>query len=153
MKIEEAIQQRVFTDIRQKAGINLLYTASWFNHAITHMLKPYGISVQQFNILRILRGQKGEPVALYIVTERMIDQMSNTSRLIDKLVSKGLEDRRQCPMDRRQVDLVLTIAGETLTNTASEAVLEGTDALIGHMQNSDLEELSRLLDEMRNTAQ
>ena len=91
MNIEQAIQQQTpFENIRTKTGVNLLYTASWFSNLLLRYLKPYGITWQQYNILRILKGQDGKPAPLRLVTERMIDQMSNTSRLIDKLVAKGL---------------------------------------------------------------
>jgi DNA-binding MarR family transcriptional regulator len=152
MKIEQAIQQPVFRDARQKAGINLLYTASWFNGKITRMLKPFGITLPQFNILRILKGQHGKAIPLCQVTERMLDPMSNTSRLIDKLVEKGFVDRRQCPMDRRQVDLLLTEAGLKLIDHASEKVTKDTDDLLSHVCESDLGTLSNLLDLFRQKA-
>ena len=150
MKIEEAIQQSSFNNAQHKAGINLIYTASWFSAAITRMLKPFGISMQQFNILRILQGQKGQPAPLRLVTERMLDQMSNTSRLIDKLVAKGLVDRRQCPMDRRQVDLLLTDSGIGLVEQATELVNRGTATLFAHVADSDFQLLNRILDTLRS---
>jgi DNA-binding MarR family transcriptional regulator len=153
MKIDQAIQQTVFRDARQKAGINLLFTASWFNNRINRMLKPYGISMPQFNIMRILKGQNGQPMSLRLVTERMIDPMSNTSRLIDKLVDKGVVDRRQCPMDRRAVDLLLTDVGITLLELASSTVNKASDELLSHMPESDLEEMSRLLDLFRQRSE
>lgn len=150
MKIEQAIQQKAFRNAREKAGINLMYTASWLSNELMKALKPSGISVPQFNILRILKGQKGKPVPLWLVTERMIDKMSNTSRLIDKLVAKGLVDRRQCPNDRRQVDLLLTASGLELINAATQSVDKHTAKLIGHMTDSQMQMLNSLLDTLRS---
>lgn len=79
------------------------------------LLKPHGISPEQFNILRILRGQKGKPIALRDISNRMIDKNSNTSRLVDKLLDKGLVQREACPADRRRVDIVLTASGQQIT--------------------------------------
>ena len=149
VKIEEAIQQEVFTDLRSKAGINILYTASWLVNHFSRILKPYGISWQQFNILRILRGQKDKPASLRLVSERMIDQMSNTSRLIDKLVAKGLVERRECPKDRRQVDLLLTQQGEEVVEHARKAVDSRMQQHLAHMDEKSLGQLSDLLDAYR----
>ena len=132
-----------------KTGINILYTASWYSHALMRWLKPYGISWQQFNIMRILKGQKGKPASLRLVSERMIDQMSNTSRLIDKLVHKGLVERRECPRDRRQVDLLLTASGEDVLAKARNTVKEGTQKLLEHMSEQQFVQLNALLDELR----
>jgi DNA-binding MarR family transcriptional regulator len=150
VKIEDAIRQPVIEDPGNKAGINILYTASWLSTVLARQLKPYGISWQQFNIMRILRGQKGVPAPLMLVTERMIDQMSNTSRLIDKLVTKGLVERRECPKDRRKVDLLLTSKGTDVVERARESVEENMRILFRHMSDQQLEQLSTLLDEFRN---
>ena len=88
MKIEQEIQQTVFESEYQKANINLLFTASWLNQKSAKALKPFNISWQQFNILRILRGMGDKPATIKILTERMIDKMSNASRLVEKLKQK-----------------------------------------------------------------
>lgn len=150
MRIEDAIQQEVIEDITSKTVINIMYTSSWYGHALTRMLKPYRISWQQFNILRILKGQKGKPASLRLVTERMIDQMSNTSRLIDKLVTKGLVERRECPRDRRQVDLFLTSEGDDVVAKARDTVDKETHKLLGHLSKAQFEQLNSLLDELRS---
>ena len=80
------------------------------------MLKPHGVTPEQFNILRILKGQQGQPIALRDISSRMIDRNSNTSRLIDKLTEKGLVQRESCPNDRRRVDIVLTPEGLHMTD-------------------------------------
>ncbi|MDX1477081.1 MAG: MarR family transcriptional regulator [Saprospiraceae bacterium] len=149
VKIEEAIQQAKFNSASSKAGINLLYTASWLSTAMARVLKPFGISWQQFNIMRILRGQKGKPASLKLISERMIDKMSNTSRLVDKLVAKGLVLRETCPNDRRQVDILMTPAGHEVLTAASEAMEANVQNMFGHLDTSELNKLNELLDKLR----
>ncbi len=149
MSLEAAIQQQKFNSQHQKVAINILYTASWFSTELSRALKPFGVSWQQFNIMRILRGQKGAPVTLKLVSERMIDRMSNTSRLVDKLVAKGLVQRTIDPSDRRQVALTLTAEGQLLLQQTSERVEEMSDVMFGHMCDASLGSLNDLLDMLR----
>jgi DNA-binding MarR family transcriptional regulator len=88
MKIEKAINQKAFKNPHQKAHINVLYTASWLSQQNAKVLKPFQISWQQFNILRILRGMAPQPATVKLLTERMIDKTSNASRLVEKLKRK-----------------------------------------------------------------
>ena len=126
VKLEQAIQQKQFKSEFQKAQINVLYTAAWLNQQATQSLKPYKISVQQFNILRILRGMHPEPATVKLLTERMIDKMSNASRLVEKLYQKGLVERKSCASDRRRVDIVITKKGLDLVAKASETLESAT---------------------------
>ncbi|MDX1407795.1 MAG: MarR family transcriptional regulator [Saprospiraceae bacterium] len=149
VKIEEAIQQARFSNESSKAGINLLYTASWLSTAMVRVLRPHGISWQQFNIMRILRGQKGKPASLKLISERMIDKMSNTSRLVDKLVDKELVQRETCPNDRRQVDIVMTPSGSALLERASASMDAFVSSTFGHLNEDELKALNLLLDKLR----
>ena len=149
MSLETAIKQEKFTDEPQKVAVNLLYTASWFSTELARVLKPFGMSWQQFNIMRILRGQRGTAVTLKLVSERMIDRMSNTSRLVDKLVAKGYVVRTIDPVDRRQVALTLTPAGVSHLEAASDRVKEMTQCMIGHVSDTKLSDLNVLLDSIR----
>ena len=104
-----------FASPQEQLALTVLHTAStMLNHHRT-LLKPHGITPEQFNILRILRGQQGRPLALRDISGRMIDRNSNTSRLVDKLMAKGLVRRETCPSDRRRVDIALTEEGDALT--------------------------------------
>ncbi|MCB0658146.1 MAG: MarR family transcriptional regulator [Saprospiraceae bacterium] len=150
MNIEEAIQTTKFYNDRSKLIINLAFTASHFAHQQKHTLDPFGITMQQFNILRILRGRTPKTYALKEITERMIDKMSNTSRLVDKLLAKGLVERFICPMDRRQVEIGITQAGLELINNASRAIEQATDDHLSHLNSDELKQLNLLLDKMRN---
>ncbi|PHN01544.1 MarR family winged helix-turn-helix transcriptional regulator [Flavilitoribacter nigricans] len=149
MKIEEAIQQKKFRDEYHKAHINVLFTASWIHQQSLKALKPFNISWQQFNILRILRGMYPEPASVKSLTERMIDKMSNASRLVEKLKQKGLVERRSCKFDRRQVDVVITDQGLELLSQASAAMEDQMDLSKSQLSEEQAAQLNDLLDAMR----
>ena len=149
MKIEKEINQTKFKNERQKAAINLIFTASWLNQLSAETLKPFNISIQQFNILRILRGMSPEPASVKLLTERMIDKMSNASRLVDKLKSKGLVERNSCPHDRRQVDICITRKGLRLIEKASEALESNHQDKLETITEEDAQLLNELLDRLR----
>jgi DNA-binding MarR family transcriptional regulator len=149
MKIEEAIQQKKFRNEYHKAHINVLFTASWIHQQSLQVLKPFNISWQQFNILRILRGMHPEPASVKLLTERMIDKMSNASRLVEKLKQKGLVERRSCKSDRRQVDVVITEKGLELLAQASEAMEQQMDLTKSQLSQEEAKQLNDLLDALR----
>jgi len=149
MKIEQEIQQKKFKSPYQKAHINVLYTASWLSQHSMQVLKPYKISWQQFNILRILRGLHPEPATVKLLTERMIDKMSNASRLVEKLVQKGLVDRKDCLEDRRRVNVYINQRGLELLEKASRALENNLHEQMSYLTEEEAEELNRLLDKMR----
>ncbi len=149
MRIEEAIQQKRFRSEYQKLVVNLLYSASWLQQFSNQLLKPYGISQEQFNILRILRGMHPEPATVKVLTERMIDKMSNASRLVEKLRVKGLVERHECPLDRRRVDVLITQKGLTLLEKASQSMdVQGDDYMSG-LTIEEAVQLNELLDKLR----
>lgn len=149
MKIEEAIKQQTgFKDEYQKLVVNLLYTASWLNGIQSRFFKEFGLTVQQYNILRILKGQKGGSLSIQSITNRMIDKMSNSSRIVDRLKNKGLVDRVSCPEDRRQVEVSITPKGEKLL----EEVGKKMDIFHGATHEISVEEaqtINNLLDKLR----
>lgn len=147
MKIGDELKS-AFPNNLVKAHVNILYTANALKYSDYKALKPFGISIQQFNILRILRGQKSNCVSLKVLTERMIDKVSNTSRLIDKLVSKGFVERQICPDNRRQVDISITDKGLKLLKEASD-VMENLHSCNNCLTEDELETLSDLLDKFR----
>lgn len=147
-KIEEEIKQKKFLNEHQKLGINLMFTASWVMAVHNQRMKKFGISLQQFNILRILRGQYPNPAPLKLLTERMIDKMSNTSRLVEKLVQKKLVERKTCKLNRRQVDIVITPLGLDLVEKASLAVeVDLKDVFM--LSKEEAKTVNDLLDKMR----
>lgn len=150
MKIEEEInQQRPFKDMYQKVGVNILFTASWLSKLQTDVLKPYGLSVQQFNILRILRGMRGKPATVKLLTERMIDKTSNASRLVEKLQRKGLVLRKSCKQDRRRVDIYIEEEGLKVLAEASAKLEAQMADCMSHLEAEEAGQLSDLLDQLR----
>ncbi|QHT66302.1 MarR family transcriptional regulator [Rhodocytophaga rosea] len=148
MKIEEEIKQDKFTSEFEKTSVNILFTSSWLHSLLSSALKPYGISVQQYNVLRILKGQCSKPAMLGLIQERMMDKMSNATRLVDKLIEKGLVDRKQCPMNRRQVDIVITKEGLALIEKIQPA-LNKIDHSFG-INDEEARILNQLLDKFRS---
>ncbi|MEL6942255.1 MAG: MarR family transcriptional regulator [Bacteroidota bacterium] len=149
MKIEEEIKQSKFKNEFQKLQINVLFTASWLNQRSTRLLKPYKISWQQFNILRILRGRHPEPATVKVLASRMIDKTSNASRLVEKLRQKGYVERSECQEDRRRVDIILTDLGMKIVNQASET-METELLRITQISEEEAKTASDILDSMRN---
>lgn len=148
MALEKEINQNKFRDEFHKATINILYTGGWINSITNKFLKNYGLTPQQFNILRILRGQSPQPVSVQILMARMLDKMSNASRLVEKLRLKELVERKECSKDRRKVDVVITNKGlELLAKIDKES-----DTMNKKFQNislKDAKELNKILDNFR----
>jgi DNA-binding MarR family transcriptional regulator len=148
--IEEEIQQSRFHSPIHRAQVNIIFTASWLNQEIAKALKPFGLSLQQFNILRILRGRGDQPSTVKLLTERMLDKMSNASRLVDKLKDKGYVERKECPTDRRRVDILITESGMDVIRRASDAVDRLRDKYFGNLSDEEANQLSNLLDKLRD---
>jgi DNA-binding MarR family transcriptional regulator len=147
--IESSIKQSKFKNEHHKMVINLLYTASWLEVQHQHMIKPYGITMQQYNILRILRGQKGQPLSVNELISRMLDQNSNASRLVDKLYQKKLVDRTICPKDRRQVEVRITDAGLDLLKEIDEP-MNALESLTCGISEKDAALVNDILDRIRS---
>lgn len=149
MKIEEEIQQKKFDSIYHKLEINVLYTSAWLTLKGSRALKPFNISGQQFNIMRILKGMYPKPATVKLLTERMIDKMSNASRLVDKLKAKGLVERHTCSEDRRRVNIQLTELGLEVLEQASAAMKHSSEDLSEKLTEEDAALLNNLLDKLR----
>lgn len=150
MRIEDAIQQPQFPSSRHRANVNILYTAGWLNQQTSQVLRPFDLSVQQFNILRILRGMKGKPATIKLLTQRMLDKMSNASRLVDKLKKKGWVDRKECATDRRRVDITITQSGLELLREASAALDDAMERAFETLSPAEANQVSNLLDKLRS---
>jgi DNA-binding MarR family transcriptional regulator len=149
VKIEDAIQQKKFISEHQKALINILYTSGQVLSNNTRTLRPFNISQQQFNILRILRGMHPQPATVKLLTARMLDKMSNASRLVEKLKQKGLVERLPCEDDRRRVDISITEKGLNLLGEASVAIEEDMAKIRSVLTTEEAQQLSDLLDKVR----
>lgn len=148
MKIEDAIQQKEFKDPYNKLVVNLLYTHSYLVTAQNSLFKPHEISSEQYNVLRILRGQNGVPTTVSSIQDRMLNKMSNASRLVEKLKTKGLVKREECPNDRRQVDVMITERGLELLSVLQAQVENGNKSFV-HLNLEEVNQLNDLLDKMR----
>jgi DNA-binding MarR family transcriptional regulator len=148
VKIEEEIQQKKFRTESQKVIVNIMFTGNWLSGHISTILKPHGISPEQYNVLRILRGQHPNPASVRTITERMLDKMSNASRLVEKLRKKGLVNRQPCPGDRRQVDIRITEKGLSLLATLDQEMDQLDHSLI-NLEEGDAYRLNELLDKLR----
>ncbi len=149
MKLEEEIVQAKFKNEFNKAVVNILYTSNWLHSMHAKTLKPFGLTNQQFNILRILRGQHPNPATVRLLTERMLDKMSNASRLVEKLRVKGLVGRDTCTQDRRQVNVCITKEGLELLAKIDVRLEELEHERLRLISEEEASELSRILDKMR----
>ncbi len=148
MELEKEIKQKKFRDPYEKAAVNVIYTASWLNHLLHECLKPYHLTSQQYNILRILRGQNPKPASISLLIERMLDKMSNVSRLVDKLEFKGLVARKTCESDRRQVDVLISRKGLSILELLDVKIKE-TFKRLETLDRKEAEQLNLLLDRLR----
>lgn len=149
MDIEQEIKQSQFKSPFQKATLNVIFTASWMQGRTYQALKPYDISMQQFNVLRILRGQHPNPVTLNLVQERMLDRMSNASRLVEKLKQKGYVERQQCERNRRQVDINITEKGIALLEELNPIIDDLSNDYKNRITEEEANQLSIILDKLR----
>jgi DNA-binding MarR family transcriptional regulator len=148
MEIEKEIYNRKFENSHQKAVVNLLYTYGWITNLLRLRLNNHNITLQQYNVLRILRGQYPNPATINILKERMLDKMSDASRIVERLVQKDLVKRCVSNKDRRAVDILISQKGlEILQKLDNEISIK--DMLSHNLSEEEAIELSGLLDKMR----
>ena len=149
MNIESILKINSDLSLSKKAVINLLYTYGIINKTLNDVLKPFDISIQQFNVLRILRGQNEKPISLEILQELMIHKMSNTTRLIDKLIKKEYVTKNTNETNRRKIDIVITQEGLKLLNIIDELINSTEKKIISSLTDDETKELIRLLGKIR----
>ncbi|MCF8286384.1 MAG: MarR family transcriptional regulator [Chitinophagaceae bacterium] len=147
MGIEQDIQQASFRNEFQKMGINLLFTANWLNEQIGKILSEEGVTQQQYNILRILRGS-ATPLSTLKIRERMLDKMSDTSRIVDRLIAKELVLKNTCEKDKRLVDITLSPKGLDLVDQLDQ-FNDRIDALLKGINESEAKTMNQILDKIR----
>ena len=149
MSLEQDINQKNFRNELQKSVINLIYTYNW----VTEKMKPFfdevDITSQQFNILRILRGA-GKPISTLQIRQRMLDKMSDTSRIVDRLVAKDLVKKTVCKEDKRLVDVSITDKGKKLLEKIDK-IEPDMDALVSNISEGEAKTLNSLLDKLRKS--
>ncbi len=146
-KIEDEIRQKKFTSVHQKAVINLIYTSNWLQNLQQEFFKSFGITGQQFNILRILKGQSPGSISGTEIKSRMLDRNSDVSRLLDRLASKNLITKQTCPNDKRASDVRITAEGLALLNEINKTRKQ--DRVLS-LSDEEAEKLSDLLDKARD---
>jgi DNA-binding MarR family transcriptional regulator len=148
MRIEEEIQSNKFEDNYHKLVINIAYTEGWLSNLFRCKFEKHNLTQQQFNILRILRGQYPSPATVNLLKERMIDKMSDASRIVDRLVQKGLVSRCTNTKDRRAVDIRISDEGMAILSTMDNE-FKTSDALKDNLTEEEAAQLSDLLDKLR----
>jgi MarR family transcriptional regulator, 2-MHQ and catechol-resistance regulon repressor len=149
MGIDQDILQSKFRNEHQKASVNLLYTYGWVMEQTKELFASEDITPQQFNILRILRGSFPQPLSTLQIRERMLDKMSDTSRIVDRLINKGLVKKGTCKTDRRLVDVIITDKGKKMLERLDKRQDE-LDNIIGNLSEKEAATLSELLDKIRS---
>ncbi len=150
MRIEDIIKSNVTMDDAKKVVLNIMVTQNVVTEKFNEVLKPYDLSGEQYNVLRILRGQKGNPANMCVIQERMIAKNSNTTRLIDKLLLKNLVTREVCPENRRKIEVLITEKGLELLEELDPKVLENEKLFAENLNQKELVELNTLLEKYRN---
>jgi len=149
MKIEEELKSTVDYDKSTRVVLNLMYTQVLLSEKFNEVLKPYDISGEQYNVLRILRGQKGCPANMCIIQERMLAKTSNTTRLVDKLLLKDLVTRNVCPENRRKIEVLITQKGLDLLTELNPKIKEYHDFFSKNLTEEELIQLNTLLEKYR----
>lgn len=146
MNVEQIIKTNKKIPLPTRTIIHLSLVNNRLNEVMTNTLKPFEVSLQQFNVLRILRGQKGEPANLSTLNERMVSKMSNTTRLVDKLLTKGYVKRTICETNRRKVEIFITKNGSKALEQMDVAMEKAEKQAIQNFTGKELKELNQLLD-------
>jgi DNA-binding MarR family transcriptional regulator len=147
MELEKEISQKNFRSEQQKAMINLIYTYHWINNIARQDFIAYDITMQQFNILRILRGQFPNPSSINLLRERMLDKMCDASRMVDRLKQKELIERCVNKKDKRSVDIVISQKGLDLLSKIDQEI--DMDSAISNLSDEDSKTLNTILDKLR----
>ena len=149
MKLEAELKMKQFESPHHRTLLNIMFTSSWLADRMSSITKPYDISEQQYNVLRILRGQKGKPVNLMDIQERMLHKTSNATRLVEKLRQKGLVERVLCEQNRRKVEISITKSGLGLLAELDPILNTKDTEMFKTLTNKEAILLGDLLDKFR----
>jgi DNA-binding MarR family transcriptional regulator len=150
MKLEDELKMQQFTDNFQRAYLNILFTANWLEAKMQQQMKAYNITTSQFNVLRILRGQKGQPMSAFAIQERMIYRTSNVTRILEKLVEKKLVTRDHNVANRRMIDIRLTQDGLELLKSLDEVAVKSSAKMATVLSDKDAGLMGDWLDKLRD---
>lgn len=151
MKLKDVLKSDAMLPLAKKTAINFFVTNNIFMEKYTSFFKQYDISMQQFNVLRILKGQKGKPANLATIQERMVHKNSNTTRLIDKLIAKDLVKRTICPQNRRKVEIIITRNGLELIENINPKLDALEENIMQPLTISEAETLNIVLEKLRGS--
>ena len=146
MNVEQIIKTEKKIPLESRTIIHFMLVNNKINEVISKVLKPFDVSLQQFNVLRILRGQNGKPANLSTLNERMVTKMSNTTRLVDKLILKDFVHRIVCPSNRRKVEINITSKGKKVLQKMDVAMLKAEESILKNISVKELEQLNLLFD-------
>ena len=149
MEIEKITKSNIKLDDSKKIILNIIYTQNVITDKFNEIIKPYDLSSEQYNVLRILRGQKGSPANMSIIQERMLSKNSNTTRLIDKLLIKELVTRAVCPNNRRKIEVLITDKGLELLKILDPKVAENENQFAENLSSDEKTQLNALLEKYR----
>ena len=149
MDVENHIKSNQTLKLHKKALINLLITSQYVNDRINAILKTFGLTTPQFNVLRILKGQKGQPANLSTIQDRMISKMSNTTRIVDKLIEKGLVSRQICKDNRRKIEIFITDNGHQLLDQVNPHFEKEERLMTSQLNENELKEFNNHLNKIR----
>jgi DNA-binding MarR family transcriptional regulator len=149
MEIEKVIKSNINLEDSKKIILNIMYTQNVIADKFNEIIKPYDLSSEQYNVLRILRGQKGCPANMCIIQERMLAKNSNTTRLIDKLLLKELVTREVCPENRRKIEVLITNKGLELLKILDPKVIEYENQFAENLSSEEKVQLNTLLEKYR----
>ena len=149
MKIEDVIKSNLDLAIEKKTLLNVMYSQNVISEKFNELLKPFDLSAEQFNVLRILRGQNGKATNMCNIQERMIAKTSNTTRLVDKLLVKELVTREICPNNRRKMEITITQKGLNLLKKLDPLVINHEKCFAKNLTESELITLNELLEKFR----
>lgn len=151
MKIEEVIKSNSPISIEKKTVLNVLYTQQVIADRFSEIVKNYDLSMEQFNVLRILRGQNEKPANMCVIQERMIAKTSNTTRLVDKLLAKDLVNRAVCEHNRRKIEVKITKKGLELLSTLDPLIVAHELQFASNLNPEELIQFNQLLEKYRTT--
>ncbi len=149
MKLQDELKIKRFQDSKHRAMLNIVFTSYWMNDQFGSTIKPFNVSEEQYNVLRILLGQKGNAINLKDIQERMIHKTSNVTRLVEKLRLKRLVIREVCEGNRRKVEILITKEGENLLEQMTPVLKKGRERIFKNLTNNEADSLADLLDKLR----
>ena len=151
MYVQILLRQEMRQETTRNTVISILTSGYKINDELSSLFKKFDLSLPQFNVLRILRGQRGKPANLSTVQERMIHKMSNTTRLIDKLIQKGFVKRNICENNRRKIEIYITNSGLELLKSIDETLNNKESFILENINLEEKKELLRILSKIKTT--